>query len=293
MKITIYTISDCQFSKQEKEYLSSHGLTYEEKNLEANKDFLTEMLAISNNFAGTPVTKIEKDDGQITVLKGFTKEEFDQALGLVQQAAPVAAPVAPPIQPVVAEPAPAVQAAESTMTMPSDTPPVQPPTPPVVPEPTVTPTPQQPTQEIPAEPVIPPVQSAPDPEPPEPEQPPTSPEPMPEPPSAPIPPVESSLPDNQDQNKLQADINEAAEAALTMGVPQTPAEPTPVAPVETTPVANPAVSPAPAAPAQDPQLNNILQNLQSKVEDKPPAPTPFPAQNQNAGMPQIPEPDFH
>lgn len=81
MKITVYTVSNCQFCKQEKDYLLSHNLSYEEKNLESNRDFLTEMLAVSNNFAGTPVTKIEKDDGQITVLKGFTKEEFDQALG--------------------------------------------------------------------------------------------------------------------------------------------------------------------------------------------------------------------
>lgn len=82
MKITVYTITDCQFSKQEKEYLASHNLQYEEKNLETNKDFLTEMLAVSNNFAGTPVTRIEKDDGSIIVLKGFTKSEFDEAFKL-------------------------------------------------------------------------------------------------------------------------------------------------------------------------------------------------------------------
>ena len=85
MKITVYTVSDCQFSKQEKEYLQSHNLSYEEKNLEQNREWLTEMLAVSNNFAGTPVTKIEKDDGQIIVLKGFTKEEFDQVLGFKEE----------------------------------------------------------------------------------------------------------------------------------------------------------------------------------------------------------------
>jgi len=82
MKITVYTVTDCQFSKAEKDYLLANNIQYEEKNLELNKEWLTEMLAVSNNFAGTPVTKIEKDDGQIIVLKGFTKEEFDQALGL-------------------------------------------------------------------------------------------------------------------------------------------------------------------------------------------------------------------
>lgn len=84
----MYTIADCQFSKQEKEYLTSHSLQYEEKNLETNKDFLTEMLAISNNFAGTPVTRVEKDDGSIAVLKGFTKGEFDTTFGFKEEAAP-------------------------------------------------------------------------------------------------------------------------------------------------------------------------------------------------------------
>lgn len=84
MKITVYTTTDCQFSKQEREYLASHSLQYEEKNLETNKDFLTEMLAVSNNFAGTPVTRVEKDDGTIAVLKGFTPAEFDTTFGFTQ-----------------------------------------------------------------------------------------------------------------------------------------------------------------------------------------------------------------
>ena len=36
------------------------------------------MLAVST--FGTPVTRVEKDDGSIAVLKGFTKEEFDTTL---------------------------------------------------------------------------------------------------------------------------------------------------------------------------------------------------------------------
>lgn len=85
MKITVYTITDCQFSKQEKEYLQSHNLAFEEKNLELNKEWLTEMMAVSNNFAGTPVTRVEKDDGTIRVFKGFTKEEFDEFFGFANQ----------------------------------------------------------------------------------------------------------------------------------------------------------------------------------------------------------------
>ncbi len=121
MKITVYTITDCYFSTQEKEYLKGHNLPIEEKNLEQNREWLTEMLTISNNFAGTPVTKIEKDDGTIVVLKGFTQDEFDEALGFkvatdapsapVVESAPVAevAPVAPVVvAPPVVEPTPVV-----------------------------------------------------------------------------------------------------------------------------------------------------------------------------------------
>lgn len=96
MKITVYTISGCQFSKQEKEYLTANKLAFEEKNLETNKDFLTEMLAISNNFAGTPVTRVEKDDGSIVVLKGFTKEEFDTTFGFIPSAATNQSPATMP-----------------------------------------------------------------------------------------------------------------------------------------------------------------------------------------------------
>jgi glutaredoxin len=111
MKITIYTINDCVFCNQEKEYLKSHNLPFEEKNLEVNREFLTEMLTLSNNFAGTPVTKIEKDDQSVIVLKGFTKEEFDDVLGFSAPAAQVAAPVVTPatVAPV-AMPAPVVSA---------------------------------------------------------------------------------------------------------------------------------------------------------------------------------------
>lgn len=103
MKIILYTISTCQFSKQEKDYLTAHNLPFEEKNVEQNREFLTEMLTVGNNFAGTPLTKIEKDDGKIEVIKGFTKEEFDKVLGFE----PVAQPATPPPAPAQQAPSPA------------------------------------------------------------------------------------------------------------------------------------------------------------------------------------------
>jgi len=153
MKITVYTVSDCQFSKQEKEYLQSHNLAYEEKNLEQNREWLTEMLAVSNNFAGTPVTKIEKDDGQIIVLKGFTKEEFDQVLGFKKEESvnevsadiSVGSPVnepSSPSQPQTPQPSPTQPPPMSQPPTPNPTPPTSQPT-----QPTTTP-PPAPTQEF-------------------------------------------------------------------------------------------------------------------------------------------------
>ncbi len=130
MKITIYTVSDCQFSKAEKEYLASHNLPFEEKNLEQNREWLSEMLTISNNFAGTPVTKIEKDDDQIIVLKGFTKEEFDKALNITTQESSPAQTVnqttptpqttsEPPQQPPSPPAQPTQQTSQTSSTIPS------------------------------------------------------------------------------------------------------------------------------------------------------------------------------
>ena len=96
MKVTIYTINECKFSQAEKDYLKTNNIAFEEKNVEQNRDFLTEMLGISENFAGTPVTKIEKDDGTSSVLKGFTQEEFDKELGLAAAPDVMSVPVQTP-----------------------------------------------------------------------------------------------------------------------------------------------------------------------------------------------------
>jgi glutaredoxin len=176
MKITMYTITECQFSKQEREYLSAHGLQFEEKNLETNREFLTEMLAVGSNFAGTPVTKIEKDDGQIAVLKGFTAAEFDKTLGFAaaaeaakpaettpaQEAAPVVEaapapvaeqPAAPVAQAEVPQAPAAPVSADPAMASVLDTLVQQAQVAPPAPAPTVPAAPQQPP--VPGQPVIP------------------------------------------------------------------------------------------------------------------------------------------
>lgn len=168
MKVTLYTINNCPFCDQEKAYLQAKGVAFEEKNLDQNRQFLTEMLAIGNNFKGVPVTKVDKDDGQSVVLKGFTQEEFDHvfvgsptAVSASSDApsngpqAPQPDPATPPAPaptppPVVEEPTPPPPPAPEPVTpeVPTDTqvkadgastptPPTDNPTPPSAPEPVV------------------------------------------------------------------------------------------------------------------------------------------------------------
>ena len=133
MKVTIYTIPDCPFCKQEREYLTAKGLTFDDKNVQENRDALAEMLQLSNNFAGVPFTVIEKDGGEKVMLKGFTQGEFDEALTGSTAKASAAAPAAQPA-------ATASTAQQSTIAAPT-TPSVSAPTIPSTPTPTAPPIP--------------------------------------------------------------------------------------------------------------------------------------------------------
>lgn len=79
-KVTVYTTTNCPFCKAEKEYLFSKGLKYDEKNVETDEVALKDMLAMSDNFAGVPVTLLQNSKGEKLVVKGFTKDEFEQEL---------------------------------------------------------------------------------------------------------------------------------------------------------------------------------------------------------------------
>lgn len=114
MKVTIYTINDAEsdFCKQAKDFLTAHNIQFENKDVEHDRKALSEMLAVSDNFSGVPVIVIEEDGGEKKVLKGFTQQEVEQALGL-SAAAPQQAEAAPaaPISPAEV-PMPAAAQAE-------------------------------------------------------------------------------------------------------------------------------------------------------------------------------------
>jgi glutaredoxin len=237
MKITVYTISDCQFSKQEKEFLQKNNLPFEEKNLETNKDFLTEMLAVSNNFAGTPVTKIDKDDGTSVVLKGFTQAEFENELNIQPQApqnpavdAAPAAAVAPAA--ITSDQAVTDQTAVADGSAVGDMNQVESSAPPVMDQAL----PQTPSIDAIKTPDLPPIGQIPG-------QPATVSvsEPAPVPPAPAAPPVGPAAPV----------MPVAPEPEAPPVVPTTEAQ----APV------------APAAPQNDQALNDILSSLQARVED--------------------------
>ncbi len=242
MKITIYTITDCAFSKEEKEYLNQHNLPFEEKNLETNREFLTEMLSISNNFAGTPVTKID-NEGKIDILKGFTKEEFDKVLGLTAPKGisstplPADAPAAQVEPPKPAEPIVAAPQLDANTPTPQ----------PVVPEPVTPPSMPEPTVVEPATPGVP-----------------SNEPPMPEVPEV-NPTVDPSMPAMPPLDVPASPPPQSVEAP-----PVQVSTPEPVTPVEppAPPAPPPVTPPTPAASAQSNEaLNSILDSLKSNISE--------------------------
>lgn len=253
MKVILYTTSDCMFSKQEKEYLASKNIPFEEKNVQTNRDFLQEMLNVSNNFAGTPVTKIDKDDGQSVVLKGFTQSEFDNVFASNVQAANSTMPVppAPTDQPVQDQPAP----------IPQPDPVAPDPVVPNVPDPTPLPPVEQPVEIPPFEsPTTPPAAETP-----------ANPEPLPPTPADDSTtemhstiPVDPALSNDPVVPTPQPDPVTPDPVTPDPVVPETPMPEMP--PVETPPSVE--TPPAPEQPAvnQDQQLNAILDSLKTKAE---------------------------
>jgi|GEM_PF-453361 len=316
MKVVIYTQNNCQFTPQEKNYLASKGVTFEERNVETNKGYLDEMMKLGSNFAGTPVTQIVKDDGSSTVLKGFTQTEFDAALGGAPVAAANAdmtmpqAPVDQPVAPATSDVAPV--ASDAMPPAPEPTPaPMPEPAPAPMPEPTPapvveTPTPVEPSTDANAladkavqtanadmtmpqapvdQPVMPPMPEptpTPAPEPTPAPMPEPAPAPMPEPTPAPVvetpAPVEPEVQTaNADMTMPQAPVDQPV-APATSDVAPVASDAMPAAPEPTTPPTPEATADKAVQTANNP-LDAILADLQQKVS----ATTPT-VQSANADM---------
>src|SRR3990167_7340772 len=258
MKVTLFTTSDCAFCKQEKEYLASKNISFEEKNVQTNRGFLQEMLDISNNFAGTPVTKIEKDDGQSVVLKGFTQSEFDNVFASnVQQAnSTMPVPPAPTDQPVQDQP----------VSNPQPDPVVPDPVVPNVPDPTPMPLDETPPVEIPPfeSPTTPPATETP-----------SNPDPLPAQDDS-TTEMHSTIPINPTSTNDPVTPPPTTDQPTTPPVdPVLPEAPMPEMPPIETPstVDTPPVQEQPTV-NQDQQLNAILDSLKTKAEETTTPATP-------------------
>jgi glutaredoxin 3 len=82
MKVTLYTIPECPYCQQARDYFTAKGIQFEEKDVKADKDSLSEMLSLSNKFAGVPFCSVLKDSGETVMLKGFTEADYDVACGV-------------------------------------------------------------------------------------------------------------------------------------------------------------------------------------------------------------------
>ncbi|MCR4330128.1 MAG: glutaredoxin family protein [Candidatus Roizmanbacteria bacterium] len=108
--VIVYTIDNCPFCKAEKDYLTAHSIAFEEKRVDSSEENLKEMLALSDNFAGVPVTHLKGVSSQ-RVVKGFTETEFTQELIDVGFLKPEEAPEASEVQPISTTEAPVEQSA--------------------------------------------------------------------------------------------------------------------------------------------------------------------------------------
>lgn len=144
--VVVYTIENCAFCKAEKDYLTAHAITFEEKRVDSSEANLKEMLALSDNFAGVPVTHLKGASSQ-RVVKGFTEAEFAQELVDVGFLKPEEAPTVHVSEPSIPEPAVTVETqAEQTVEQPNQDPVTQPP---AVPSDSVPDMSAQPMQPIP------------------------------------------------------------------------------------------------------------------------------------------------
>lgn len=76
MKIKIYTTTHCPFCRLAKEFLTQHGFTFEEINVENDEKGFEEMVQKSGQF-GVPVIDI---DG--TIIIGFDRKKLKEVLNI-------------------------------------------------------------------------------------------------------------------------------------------------------------------------------------------------------------------
>lgn len=78
--VIIYTQATCGPCQEEKMWLTQQQIGFEDRDIRKNEAYFQE--AISLGASMTPVTLIEKEDGEQIVIHGFDKEQLKKALDL-------------------------------------------------------------------------------------------------------------------------------------------------------------------------------------------------------------------
>jgi len=71
--VTVYTSNSCSYCKVLKMYLEARGITYKEKNINDNNEYMLEL--VNRNIMSVPVIIIDDN-----VVIGFKKDEIEKLL---------------------------------------------------------------------------------------------------------------------------------------------------------------------------------------------------------------------
>lgn len=80
-QVIIYTQPTCGPCQEEKMWLTQQQIAFEDRDIRKNDTYFQE--AINLGASMTPVTLIQKEDGEQIVIHGFDKEQLKKALDLV------------------------------------------------------------------------------------------------------------------------------------------------------------------------------------------------------------------
>ncbi|USG66338.1 glutaredoxin family protein [Brevibacillus ruminantium] len=78
--IIVYTQQTCGPCQEEKMWLTQQNVSFEDRDIRENDIFFQEAISLGANM--TPVTLIEEENGDRTVIHGFDKEQLKKALDL-------------------------------------------------------------------------------------------------------------------------------------------------------------------------------------------------------------------
>ncbi|WNC15343.1 glutaredoxin family protein [Brevibacillus brevis] len=81
--VIIYTQTTCGPCQEEKMWLTSQQIAFEDRDIRKNDAYFQEAIALGASM--TPVTLIKKETGEEIVIHGFDKEQISKHLSLPYQ----------------------------------------------------------------------------------------------------------------------------------------------------------------------------------------------------------------